>query len=70
MLAMILRFVPYIGPPIAAIFPLVLAAAVGTGWSMVIWTGALFLVVETIVGNAVEPVLCGHNTGLDRKSVV
>jgi AI-2E family transporter len=44
MLAMILRFVPYIGPPIAAIFPLVLAAAVGTGWAMVIWTGALFLV--------------------------
>jgi predicted PurR-regulated permease PerM len=34
-LAMVLRFVPYIGPPISAIFPLVLAAAVGTGggWS-------------------------------------
>ncbi len=70
MLAMILRFVPYIGPPIAAIFPLVLAAAVGTGWSMVIWTGALFLVVETIVGNAVEPVLCGHNTGLSPVAII
>ena len=69
-LAMILRFVPYIGPPIAAIFPLVLAAAVGTGWSMVIWTGALFLVVETIVGNAVEPVLCGHNTGLSPVAII
>jgi predicted PurR-regulated permease PerM len=69
-LAMILRFVPYIGPPIAAIFPLVLAAAVGTGWSMVIWTGALFLVVETIVGNAVEPVLCGHSTGLSPVAII
>jgi predicted PurR-regulated permease PerM len=70
MLAMILRFVPYIGPPISAIFPLVLAAAVGTGWAMVIWTGALFLVVESIVGNAVEPVVCGHSTGLSPVAII
>jgi predicted PurR-regulated permease PerM len=70
MLAMILRFVPYIGPPIAAIFPLVLAAAVGTGWAMVVWTGALFLVVESIVGNAIEPVVCGHNTGLSPVAII
>jgi hypothetical protein len=70
MLAMVLRFVPYIGPPIAAIFPLVLAAAVGTGWAMVLWTGALFLVVESIVGNAIEPVLCGHNTGLSPVAII
>jgi predicted PurR-regulated permease PerM len=70
MLAMILRFVPYIGPPISAIFPLVLAAAVGTGWAMVIWTGALFLVVESIVGNAVEPIVCGHSTGLSPVAII
>jgi predicted PurR-regulated permease PerM len=70
MLAMILRFVPYIGPPISAIFPLVLAAAVGTGWTMVLWTGALFLVVESIVGNAVEPVVCGHSTGLSPVAII
>jgi predicted PurR-regulated permease PerM len=35
MLAMILRFVPYIGAVIAAIFPLILAAAVDPGWTMV-----------------------------------
>src|SRR5208282_2473779 len=69
-LAMILRFVPYIGPPISAIFPLVLAAAVGTGWTMVLWTGALFLVVESIVGNAVEPVVCGHSTGLSPVAII
>jgi predicted PurR-regulated permease PerM len=38
MLAMVLRFVPYIGGVISAIFPLVLAAAVGVGWTMVLWT--------------------------------
>ena len=63
MLAMILRFVPYIGPPISAIFPLVLAAAVGTGWGMVLWTIALFLAAEGIVGQAIEPVVSGHSTG-------
>src|SRR5271156_4208647 len=33
LLATILRFVPYIGAVISAIFPLVLAAAVGPGWT-------------------------------------
>jgi predicted PurR-regulated permease PerM len=70
MLAMILRFVPYIGPPISAIFPLVLAAAVGTGWGMVLWTGALFLVVESIVGNVIEPIVCGHSTGLSPVAII
>jgi predicted PurR-regulated permease PerM len=69
-LAMILRFVPYIGPPISAIFPLVLAAAVGTGWGMVLWTGALFLVTESIVGNVIEPVVCGHSTGLSPVAII
>ena len=43
MLAMIMRFVPYIGALVSAIFPLVLAAAVGPGWGMVMATAALFL---------------------------
>jgi predicted PurR-regulated permease PerM len=44
MLAMILRFIPYIGALVSAIFPLVLAAAVGPGSTMVFWTIALFVV--------------------------
>ncbi len=69
-LAMVLRFVPYIGPPIAAIFPVVLAAAVGTGWGMVLWTAALFLVVESIVGQAIEPIVFGHSTGLSPVAII
>jgi predicted PurR-regulated permease PerM len=69
-LAMVLRFVPYIGPPIAAIFPLVLAAAVGAGWGMVLWTAGLFFVVESIVGQAIEPVLFGHRTGLSPVAII
>ena len=70
MLAMILRFVPYIGAVISAIFPLVLAAAVDPGWTMVIWTAALFLIVEPIVGHVIEPLLYGHSTGLSPVAVV
>ena len=70
MLAMILRFVPYIGAVIAAIFPLILAAAVDPGWTMVFWTAALFLTVEPIAGHAIEPLLYGHSTGLSPVAVI
>jgi predicted PurR-regulated permease PerM len=70
MLAMILRFIPYIGGVISAIFPLVLAAAVGPGWTMVLWTAALFLIVEPIVGQVVEPLLYGRSTGLSPVAVI
>jgi predicted PurR-regulated permease PerM len=70
MLAMILRFVPYIGAVIAAIFPLILAAAVDPGWTMMLWTAALFLTVEPIVGHAIEPLLYGRNTGLSPVAVI
>src|ERR1700738_3314160 len=54
-LAMALRFVPYIGAVIAAILPLIVAAAVGEGWSMVLWTAALFLTAEPLAGQVIEP---------------
>ena len=70
LLALVLRFVPYIGPIIAAIFPLVLALAVDPGWTMVLWTAALFVVVELVSNNAVEPWLYGSRTGLSPLAVI
>ena len=69
-LAAILRFVPYIGAIISAVFPLALAAAVDPGWSMLLWTAALFVVVEPVVGHVIEPLLYGHSTGLSPVAVV
>jgi predicted PurR-regulated permease PerM len=66
----LLRFVPYIGAPIAAIFPAALAIAVAPGWTMLFETLALFLVTEPIMGQAVEPLLYGHSTGLSAVAVV
>jgi predicted PurR-regulated permease PerM len=69
-LAAVLRFVPYIGAFISAVFPLVLAAAVDPGWSMLLWTAALFLVTEPVVGHVIEPLAYGHSTGLSPVAVV
>ena len=69
-LAGILQFVPYIGVFIAAVFPLLLAVAVDPGWSMLLWSAALFVIVEPLVGQVIEPLLYGRSTGLSPLAVV
>jgi predicted PurR-regulated permease PerM len=69
-LAMLLRFLPYIGAWIAAFFPVALALAVDPGWSMLAWTILLFAVVELVTGQIVEPLLNAHSTGLSAVAVV
>ncbi|KQU04853.1 transporter [Methylobacterium sp. Leaf469] len=69
-LAAIMRFVPYVGAAISALLPLVVAAAVDPGWTMVIATAVLFVVVEPIAGHVIEPLLYGHSTGLSPIAVI
>lgn len=69
-LAGVLRFIPFIGPILGLIFPLALAISVDPGWSMVLWTIALFLGLEVITGQVIEPVIQGHSTGLSPVAVV
>ncbi|HEV2042798.1 MAG TPA: AI-2E family transporter [Casimicrobiaceae bacterium] len=68
--AFLLRFVPYFGPLIAAAFPMAVAAAIDPGWGMALETLALFLFVESIIGQVVEPWLYGQNTGISPIAVV
>jgi len=70
MLALVLRFVPYIGAIVAAILPLIVATAVDPGWSMMLMTAALFLVVEPLIGHVIEPMVYGHSSGLSPVAVV
>jgi predicted PurR-regulated permease PerM len=70
MLTTVLRFVPYIGPVIAAFFPLALAIAVDPTWETLLWAGALFVVIELISNNAVEPWLYGSSTGLSPVAII
>ena len=70
MLTLVLRFLPYIGPILAAIFPLFLAFAVSPDWSMVLWTGVLFLSVEMISSNVIEPWIYGSKTGVSPLAII
>ncbi len=69
-IAALMRFVPYIGAFASAILPITMAAAVDPGWTMAVSTLALFLVVEPVTGQVVEPLIYGHSTGLSPVSVV
>jgi predicted PurR-regulated permease PerM len=66
----LLRFVPYVGAYVAAVPPVLLAAAVAPGWAGAVSTLALFLGTELVIGQAVEPYAYGHSTGLSPISVV
>ncbi|HEY2678994.1 MAG TPA: AI-2E family transporter [Steroidobacteraceae bacterium] len=69
-LSTVLRFVPYLGIWIAALCAALLAAAVDAGWTMMLETVGLFLGVELVAAQLVEPQLYGHTTGLSPLSVV
>ncbi|SFV03621.1 Predicted PurR-regulated permease PerM [Methylobacterium sp. 174MFSha1.1] len=66
----LMRFVPYIGAFLSALLPLMLAAAVDPGWNMVLATAALFIVLEPLVGQFIEPLVYGHSTGLSPFAVL
>ena len=70
LMAMILRFVPYVGALISAIFPLILAAAVGSGWEMLVLTALLFVFLELLAGQVIEPLVYGHSSGLSPVAVI
>src|SRR6476659_2680111 len=69
-LAMLTRFVPYVGSFLAAAPPLLLAAVSEPGWTMALLTGGLFLLAELIMGQVVEPLVYGHGTGLSPIAVI
>ena len=66
----LLRFLPYIGPPLGGIMPLILSIAIFTGWVRPLETFALFAVTEIIVSNFVEPLLYGAYTGISSMAIL
>ena len=69
-LARILRLIPYLGAILGLVFPLALPLSVDPGWSMVLWTLGLFLGLEALTGQIIEPIFKGHSTGLSPVAVV
>lgn len=69
-MAAMLRFVPYVGSYLAAVLPVLLAAAVGHGWEKAIETVVLFVATEIIIANVVEPMMYSRTTGLSPIAVI
>lgn len=69
-LTAVLRFVPYVGTLLASIFPIIIAAAVGDGWTLALLTLGVVVVTETLVGQVLEPLFFGKSTGLSPVAVV
>jgi predicted PurR-regulated permease PerM len=68
--AALLRFLPYIGAPLAAVLPILLSLAIFATWTRPVATIALFLVVELLVANFLEPLLYGANTGISSLAIL
>jgi hypothetical protein len=63
-LAATLRFIPYVGPALAASFPIALSLAVFEGWWQPILVAGLIAVVELINYMVLEPWLYGQSAGV------
>ena len=63
-LAAMLRFVPLLGTLVAALLPTVVALAVFPGWREVLLTAGLFIGVDVLVANLIEPWIVGKRTGV------
>src|SRR5438034_2822676 len=61
LIATLLRFIPYVGVWIAASLPVALAFAVFDGWSHVAWVIGVFLTLELVLVNLVEPLVYGRS---------
>ncbi|QXZ11372.1 AI-2E family transporter [Comamonas sp. Y33R10-2] len=69
-LGAIMRFVPYVGPLMSAVFPLALAFAVDPSWNMFLLALGLILLLELISNNVIEPWLYGSSTGLSTLAII
>ncbi|MCO6431535.1 MAG: AI-2E family transporter [Deltaproteobacteria bacterium] len=65
-----LRFVPYIGAWLSAVPPILLSIGVSPGWGVPLAVIALFVLLEFVISNFVEPIIYGATTGLHPLAVL
>jgi predicted PurR-regulated permease PerM len=66
----ILRFIPYAGIWIAALFPLVVSLATSSNWWQPLSVIALFAVLEPVVGLLIEPMVFSQSAGTSRLAML
>ncbi len=62
--AALLRYIPYLGPWLAALLPIGLSLLVAQGWTAPLLVIGLFLVLESITNMVAEPWLYGRGIGV------
>jgi len=65
-----LRFLPYVGPWIAAVLPIIVAIATTDGWMQPLFVLGLYLAIELISNNVIEPLVYGSTTGVSTIGVI
>lgn len=68
--AALLRYIPYIGPWIAAVLPVTVSLVTAPGWEQVALVVGMFVVLELLSNNVMEPLLYGHSVGLSSLAVI
>jgi predicted PurR-regulated permease PerM len=66
----VLRFLPYLGPPLSALVPILLSLAVFPGWGHALATMAVYFCLEVTVANFIEPYLYGAHVGLSPLAIL
>jgi predicted PurR-regulated permease PerM len=69
-LAALLRIVPYVGTLAAAALPILMSLAVFPGWRQAGFAFGVFVVLEVLISNFVEPVLYGVHTGISSLAIL
>lgn len=70
LLTALLGFIPYLGITIAAGLTILFSIAVSPSWSLPLQVLALFVIVELIWGNIIEPIVLAHGTGLSSLGIL
>jgi predicted PurR-regulated permease PerM len=69
-LGFMLRFLPYIGPWVAAGMPLAVSFAITEGWSQPLMVMGMYIVYELVLNNVAEPLLYGSSVGVSAVGVM
>jgi len=69
-IAVLLRYIPYLGIWIAALIPAAVVFAVDPGWVKVLLIFGLFIGIDVLVYNFVEPKLYGSSTGISPLAIL
>jgi predicted PurR-regulated permease PerM len=66
----LMRFLPYVGSPLAAVLPILLSLAIFSTWTGPVATIGLYFIVEMLVANFLEPLIYGTHTGISSFAIL